>query len=222
MTWIRPRNWFVVWLCFSFSGCAAWGPDSELSPDEQLHDLLVACQDEDGKFDAVRVEQARFGVQRVATKYPGHVPSQVAAAALAFENGEAQRAQGFVDRALSLQPDHVEARVLRVRIAVDDGGLDLARRLVDDGLRLRPDAFALYESSAWVHQLAGEPAEAMRALDTAARLDAPDWRIAYHRGLVEEQRGAVEAARRHYEAALDANGDCEAARRRLAGLKARR
>lgn len=198
--------------------CAVWDPDHEPDPDVSLRDLLAPFENRDRELDAVTRERLRFAVERLATRHPGHVASQVAAGALAFESGEPQRAQNFVDRALTLQPNHVEARNLRIRIAVADGSLDLARKLVDDGLRLRPDSSLLYESSAWVHQLRGEMDQALAALEAAETLEAPRWRLRFHRGLIEELRGNFDAARKHYEGALDDNKDCREARQRLAGL----
>ncbi len=204
------------------SGCTLWDPDHEPDPDASLHDLLVRIDDGTEPLDAIERERMRFAVERLAIRHPGHVPSQVAASALAFESGEPQRAQLFADRALSLEPGNVEARCLRVRIAVADGSLDLARKLVDDGLRLRPDAAALYESSAWLLQLDGRADDALRALDGAESLNAPAWRVSYHRGLIEELRGNLDLAEEHYRKALGANGACAEARQRIAGIAATR
>ena len=203
------------------TACSLWDPDYEPNPDDQLRGLLHGLSDPESSADAAFVERTRFAIVQLATRFPGHVPSKVAAAAIQIERGEPQRAQGLLDRALTLDATHVEARVLRVRMAVSDGNLELARSLVDDGLNLRPDAFKLQESSAWISQLSGEHVEALTALSKAEALGAPPWRVAYHRGLIEEQRGQWRAAEQHYRRALDANGACEQARRRLTGLSVR-
>lgn len=208
----------LLLLC-ALTGCSLWSPDYEPAPDAALQELLARDQDA-AASDSLAAERLQFAVERLATRHPSHVPSQVAAAALALERGQPQRAQGYLDRALKLAPSHVEARCLRVRVAVQDGSMDLARALVDEGLRARPDAAALYESSAWLHQLEGRHEDALRALDAAGALGAPGWRIAFHRGLVEELRGASAAAAAHYRAALQENPDCAAAAQRLAGLRA--
>ena len=201
-------------------GCKVWDPDYEPDPDQHLRQLLAPFDKGPGPTDEPARERLRFAIERLATRHPGHVPSQLAASALAFESGEPQRAQGYVDRALSLEPANVQARCLRVRIAVADGSLDLARKLVDDGLRMRPDAAPLYESSGWLHLLDGRYDDALRALDAAESLDAPAFRIRFHRGLIAEQRGNLDDAAAHYRAALEANSGCEAARQRLTGLTA--
>ncbi|MFN3240637.1 MAG: tetratricopeptide repeat protein [Planctomycetota bacterium] len=212
---------WLLWL-LAAAGCAVWNPDYEPDPDRELQDLLRPARSAERALDQVTQERMRFSVERLATRHPSHVASQVAAAALSFEAGESQRAQGYLDRALTLAPAHVEARCLRARIAVADGSLDLARKLVDEGLRMRPDAAALYESSAWLHQLEGRFDDALRALSAAASLGAPAWRIAFHRGLVEELRGAFDAAERHYREAIEARPSCAEAKQRLMGLAARR
>lgn len=202
--------------------CKFWNPDYQPDPDAALRKLLARRVESGKPMPPVAQERLRFAVERLATRHPGHVRSQVAAGALVFAAGEPQRAQGYVDRALSLATANVEARCLRVRIAVADGSLDLARKLVDDGLELRPDAAALYESLAWLEQLEGHMDAALRALDAATALEAPEWRVTFHRGLIEELRGNYDAAEKHYRAAIDANEQCTEARQRLAGLVARR
>jgi len=219
---MRPLHSLLFVAFLAVSACTVWDPDYEPDPDASLSDLLGPYADRAGPIDDVERDRLRFAVERIATRHPGHVASQVAASALSFQSGESQRAQGYVDRALSLEPANIEARCLRIRIAVADGSLDLARKLIDDGLRLRPDAAALYESSAWVHQLDGKLEDAMRALSAAETLDAPTWRTTFHRGLIEELRGNLDEAEKHYRAAQAANPDCAEARQRLAGLAVRR
>lgn len=219
---MTPRSSVLLMACAGFAlvGCSLFDPDYVEDPDVTLAGLLDPL-DGGAPVDAITRERIRNGISRLATRFPSHLPSQLAAAALDIEAGESDRARGFVDRALALDPPNVEARVLRVQIAVADGSLGLARKLVEDGLALRPDASPLYESSAWVHQVAGEPDDALTALDTAERAGAPAWRVHFHRGLVEETRESYEAAARHYRAALDDNDACTAAQQRLLGLQVR-
>jgi len=218
---MRQLPFVILFFLLTANGCSVWDPDYEPDPDQALQDVLAPVRD-DAKLDAVTLERLQFAVERLATRHPAHVPSQVAAASLAFDRGQPQRAQGYVDRAMKLDPGNVEARCMRVRIAVTDGSLDLARKLIDDGLRMRPDAAKLYESSAWLHQLDGRYDDALRALEAATTLEAPKWRVEFHRGLVEELRGDFAKAKTHYQAAKKANPDCVEAQQRLAGLEARR
>lgn len=217
---MRSLTPILSFLTLLTASCSVWNPDYVQDPNEALRELTSAAA-EAGE-DAAATEQLQFAVEALATRHPNHVASQVVAASVAMERGQQQRAQGFVERALDLDARNVEARCLRVRIAVQDGSLDLARKLVEDGLRLRPDASRLYESAAWIDQLDGRHDDALRALDAAAALDAPAWRVAFHRGLIEELRGDYGLAENHYRAAWKANPSCREARERLAGLQARR
>ena len=217
---MRPLLYSLLFAILAVPACTVWDPDYEPDPNTSLRDLLAPYTDRAAPMNAVERDRLRFAVERLATRHPGHVASQVAASALSFSSGECQRAQGYVDRALSLEPANIEARCLRIRIAVADGSLDLARKLIDAGLRLRPDAAALYESSAWVYQLNGKFDDAMQALSAAEVLKAPKWRIMFHRGLLDELRGNLDAAEAHYRAAIDTNEQCLEARQRLAGLAA--
>lgn len=216
---MRSLTLYLSFLSLLTVGCSVWNPDYVQDPDEALLELTEAAEAGDGGAAA---EQLQFAVEALATRHPQHVASQVVAASIAMERGQRQRAQGFVERALDLDARNVEARCLRVRIAVQDGNLDLARKIVEDGLQLRPDASRLYESAAWVDQLDERHDDAMRALDAAAALHAPAWRVAFHRGLIEELRGAYDRAEDHYRAAWKSNPSCREARERLAGLQARR
>jgi len=218
---MRSNPFALLFLLAAAPACAVWDPDHEPDPDTSLRDLIAPVAEHEQSLDTVAQDRLRFAVERLATRHPGHVRSQVAAGALTFESGHSQRAQGYVDRALALEPANVEARCLRVRIAVADGSRDLARKLIDDGVRLRPDAAALYESSAWLHQIDNRMDAALLDLDAAEALAAPKWRILFHRGLIEELRGDSTRAEQHYRAAVAANGRNLQALRRLAGLTAR-
>ena len=221
---MKMRSYLLPLFCAAavLAGCSVWNPDYEPDPDASLRELLAQLDDHEGPIGPLERERLHNALVNLATRYPGHVPTQVAAAIVDLDTGQPRRAQNFVDRALSLDPANVEARTIRVRIAVADGGMSLARKIVDDGLVLRPDAAPLYESSAWLHQLTGQLQDALLDLDAAETLGAPKWRIDFHRGLIEELEGNDSAAAKHYRAALAANGDCEQARQRLAGLSARR
>ncbi len=218
---MRPLSFTILFFTLFAPACAVWNPDYVQDPDEALREILADAKEIESD-DAVTTQRMQFAVEALATRHPNHVASQVAAATLAMDQGQHQRAQGYTDRALDLAPNNVVARCLKVRIAVRDGSLDLARKIVDDGLRMRPDAAALYESAAWIHQLDGRHDDALRALDAAAALEAPAWRICFHRGLVEEMRGHLDVAEKHYRAAWKANPSSREARQRLAGLRARR
>ena len=101
--------------------------------------------------------------------------------------------------------------VLRRWVGEKEGGELSFRRLRKNplsGIGLGPDTVA--------------KRRALRALDAAAALGAPAWRVDFHRGLVEELRGAFDAAAARYRDALVANPDCAEAQQRLTGIEARR
>jgi len=222
MTSLRLRILFVSLTGLFAAGCSLWDPDHETPPDDRLRAILDQLDGQE-RLEPLQRERPRFELDRLATRHPDHVPSQVAAAAMVLDAGERVRAQGFLDRVLDLEPDNADARAMRVRVAVADGSLDLARKIVDDGLRLRPDAATLFESSAWLHQLEGRPEDAIEALGVARRLGAPAWRVAFHIGVVEEGRGNFLAAEDSYESAIsERDGEFEDAQRRLRGLRAKR
>jgi Flp pilus assembly protein TadD len=150
------------------------------------------------------------------------VPTVLAAASLAFETGDAPAAQRSLDEVARLVPRDAGATVLRARIAVKEGNLRYARRLVEGEIRLVPDSPALRETLAGILYLQRHFAEARVALQAAARLGAPAWRIAYHLGLLDEAVGDAEAAARRYAEAVDLNPAWHPARARLEGLRATR
>ena len=83
MRTLHSASLFALLLLCS---CAAWDPDYQPAPDDALRDLLASSR-EASELDAVDQEGLQFAVERLATRHPSHVPSQVAAAALALERG---------------------------------------------------------------------------------------------------------------------------------------
>ena len=111
---------------------------------------------------------------------------------------------------------------MRGRIAIQQGNLPFARRLLEEHVQLAPDSSELREALASVHYLLGDLTRARRELEIAERLGAPRWRVAYHRGLLEEADGKPEAAIDYYRRALEGNPGWDRARARLRGLESER
>jgi hypothetical protein len=63
--------------------------------------------------------------------------------------------------------------------------------------------------------------QAIDELSMAGALGAPAWRVAYHRGLIEEASGRLAQASRFYEEALQGNPGWPPAESRLKALRAR-
>lgn len=213
---IRPAP---LLLLVAAAGCALANPEYEPDPDDVLGGLLDAY--ESAPDDPRQRQRVRTEVQRLATRFPSHRPSLLAAAALAFEDGALHVARPYVDALLRQAPDHPDALALRTRLAVGDGNLELARDFSDRGLRAHPAHVGLVEVSAWVRDLAGDSLAALETLRRAERLGAPKWRLEFNRGLIEERRGYIDRAKQHYEKCLDEQESFRPARERLDALNAR-
>ena len=86
---MRNLHSVCLFLLLALCSCAVWDPDYTPSPDDALEDLLAASR-QSTELDDVTKERLQFSVERLATRHPSHVPSQVAAAALAMDRGQPQ------------------------------------------------------------------------------------------------------------------------------------
>lgn len=200
----------------------------EIDPDLRLAELLdqlgSARERGPNRLALLEHEQViadsghlRNDLERLAVEFPWHAPTLFANAVLSHQLRDDVRAATFLDRILDLGGRQPEAAELRARIALESGNLAYAQRLLGEQVALAPDAPELREVRAAAEWLAGDFAAAERELAAAAALGAPEWRVAYHRGLLAEQQGDRAAALRWYEHAVAANPDCaEAAARRRA------
>ena len=203
-----------------------------MSPDARLADLLVELRDLRGGFSRSELgvgydeaeQEGRIiaDVRALALDHPRHVPTLVANASLAFEAADPVGAQKYLDQALRVEPRHIDATLLRVRIAAEAGNLPYARRRLEELLDLTPDEASLHEALAGVLYLDGEYERATRELELAARLretTVPGGVTDYHRGLVAEAAGDLDAARAHYRRSLELDPDFEPAARRWRWLE---
>jgi Flp pilus assembly protein TadD len=122
---------------------------------------------------------------------------------------------------LSLPGRYPDAAVLRARIAIEQGNVPFARRLLVQQIRLVPDHSGLHETLGAALYLDGRLPEATLELTTARALGAPNWRVAYHLGLVEEAAGRFDEASRHYGEALEGNPEWAQARSRFNALRSK-
>lgn len=167
--------------------------------------------------DCARIQ---LELRRLAVEFPENPAVLFASAVVSYEAGHADRAQAYLDSLRRVRPIHPEAAMLRARIAIGEGNLPFARRLLREAMEFSPDHHGLREALASAEFLAGDYEAARRELRAAERLGAPAWRIAYHRGLVEEALGGAEAAATQYRLALQEKPDFDRAWRRYAGLAA--
>lgn len=194
------------------------------NPDAQLVALLQplealranGCDGQGGTSDC---ERLRHEIERLALVCPGHVPTLMANAVIAYEEHQRVKSQQFLDQILAEARSRPDAAVLRARIAVEEGNVPFARRLLEQQIKLAPDHAGLHETYAATLYLQGQLPDATRELATAGALGAPGWRIAYHLGLIAEASGRLEEARRHYTEALEGNPGWPPAQSRLRGLR---
>jgi len=224
---IRVPNRLLVAaiLPLTMSGCMRSPLRAQLCvrPDEQLAALLAPLQSgecrQTGAFACDRLERE---LERLVAVCPGHAPTLIVNAVLAYENQQPVRAQQLLDSVLSRPQGQPDAAVLRARIAIEEGNLNYARRLLDTQIRLVPDHAGLHETLAAQLYVEGKMAEAATELQLAGKLGAPRWRIAYHLGLIEESAGRADEALKLYEEVLGANPDWPTAQSRIKALRARR
>jgi len=187
-------------------------------PLEALRAKGCDAVDERGTSECGRL---RRELERLAVICPGHAPTLMANAVVAYDEHQAVKAQQLLDQILSQQRTFPDAAALRARIAIEEGNLPYARRMLEQQIKLAPDHAGLHETYGAALYLGGQLLEARHELTTAAALGAPRWRIAYHLGLVEEAAGRLDEARRYYSEALEGNPGWAPAEARLKALRAR-
>jgi predicted Zn-dependent protease len=167
-------------------------------------------------------DRLRREIERLAVICPGHAPTLMANAVLAYDDQRAADAQQFLDQILAQPQRHPDAAILRARIAIEDGNATFALRLLSDQIMLAPDQPGLHETYAGALYLVGRLSDATTELSIAGALGAPRWRIAYHLGLVDEASGRSAEAATLYDEAVAANPGFAAAESRLRALRAGR
>ena len=173
--------------------------------------------------EGLTLEELARDLRVLTLEHPRHVPSLVADAAVSIETGRTDRAIALLTTVLTAEPDHVDGVLLWTRVAARSGDLAGARRRVEAALRTRPDSPELHEADASLMYLEDRLEEAMEALDRADALRGEEsWRSAYHRGLIDEARGELEAAERHYSRCTELDSSFEPAARRLRWIAAER
>jgi tetratricopeptide (TPR) repeat protein len=198
-------------------------PDAQLARVLQpLEDLRAKGCDDGANRGASECEQLRREIERLSLVCPGHVPTLMANAVIAYDEHRPAQSQQFLDQILSRAQSHPDAAILRARIAIEEGNLPFARRLLEQQINLAPDHAGLHETYGAVLYLGGQLLEARHELTTASALGAPRWRIAYHLGLIEESAGRVDDALRYYAEALEGNPGWTLAQARLNALRAKR
>ena len=220
----------LVWSVVA-GGCATTSPivhQQCYNADQQLANVLrpledlraKGCDAEVPRRGASECDRLRQELERLVVVCPGHMPTLMANAIVAYDEAQSVRSQQLLDQILARSGSHPDAAVLRARIAIEEGNVPFARRLLEQQIRLVPDHFGLHETYGATLYLERQLPEARRELTTAQELGAPRWRIAYHLGLVAEASGQLDEARQHYTEAVDGNPGWAPAQSRLNGLRA--
>lgn len=169
-----------------------------------------------------RCAQLEREIQHIADLCPHYPPALTGAAAVAYSQKRYPEAQRYLDRTLALQPIYPGAAAMRARIAMEEGNFPFALRFLSERIQLSPDDSQLREVYAAALYFSGKTEEAKAQLRSAALLGAPGWRIAYHRGLMEEAGGEFLEAENSYEEALRQRVGWRPPQSRLQALKALR
>lgn len=195
--WLRALAGLVAACGVALTGCSGLAPhprSESADPDVRLEALLEQLAIASPAL-ALRGEEAvivdsghlRNEVERLTLEFPAHRPSLLAAAQLAFEAGETEKAAAYAVRARSLGDPDGAATMLRVRIALEQGAVGAAERLLEDQLLYTPDRPGLLELLAAVHFAREDFDACLRALGEAEALGADPERIGYLRGLVSRR-----------------------------------
>jgi tetratricopeptide (TPR) repeat protein len=215
-----------MFVLVGVTSCAARSPlvaQLCVNPDAKLATVLeplggnAEC-DSAGAVDCDRLHRA---LDHLAVVCPAHSPTLLVDAVFAYQRQQPARAQQLLDAVLAQPASHPDAAVLRARIAIEEGNVSFARRLLEQQLQLTPDHSGLHETSAAAFYVEGRMNDAAGALNMAEKLGAPRWRVAYHRGLIEEAAGRFDAALRLYEEALKGHPGWPVAESRAKALRAR-
>ena len=221
----------VIVVCFAISGCATRSPllrqqcydaDAQLARVMQPLEALRAkgCSTGISRAGGSECDRLEAEVALLAVVCPGHAPTLMANAVIAYDEHRPQEAQQYLDQILSQVRPYPDAAVLRAQIALEEGNVPFARRLVEQEIKLVPDHAGLREVHAATLFLDRRLDEARAELTRAGALGAPRWRVAYHLGVIEELSGRFDEAARLYMEALQGNPGYAAADSRLRALRA--
>jgi|688.fasta_scaffold00832_3 tetratricopeptide (TPR) repeat protein len=223
---------FLIFALMGLSACSvnSLGHRPETcDPNERLADLVKEYNDcltgKSGKGSEanhilIDCDRAKNQIERLSLEFPRHTPTLLQNATIAYDQREIVKAERYCDQLLSVEPMHAEGAILKARIAMENGNLPSARRLLAAQVGYAPGHSLLRETYAAVLYMSGDYPAADGQLTAAARLGAPNWRVAFHRGLIAESRKDLYKAKALYEECLVENPGFQPAEARLAGINA--
>jgi len=226
-----PRVWSVVAVWFAVAGCATHSPlvhqqcyNADVQLGHELRELeehrAKGCTEGLSRGGGSECDRLELEIARLAVVCPGHAPTLMANAVIAYDNHRPAEAQQYLDQILSQPRPYPDAAVLRAQIALEEGNVPFARRLLEQEIMLVPDHAGLHEVRAATFFVERRLDDARAELARAGALGAPRWRIAYHLGMIEELSGHPDEAARLYMEALQGNPAFTAADSRLRALRA--
>jgi len=139
-------------------------------------------------------------------------------AMISYELGKTDKSQYILDTILASQGAHSKAAVLRGMIALQEGNIRYTEELMRRQIQLAPDFGELYEVQAAAYFLDNNYTAARQSLSVAERLGVPDWRLAYHYGLISESELDWAQACSHYRSSIQIKPEFYLPRSRLNGL----
>ena len=219
----------VLWV--AVSGCATHSPlvhqqcyNADVQLGHELRELeehrAKGCTEGLSRGAGSECDRLELEIARLAVVCPGHAPTLMANAVIAYDEHRPQDSQQYLDLILSQPRPYPDAAVLRAQIALEEGNVPFARRLVAQQIMLVPDHAGLHEVYAATFFAERQLDEARAELTRAGALGAPRWRVAYHLGMIEELSGHPAEAERLYMEALQGNPAFTPADSRLRALRA--
>lgn len=152
------------------------------------------------------------------TGFPQNERVRLTLALMLYQSDRKAQASFLLDQLLAGSRPRPEAAILRARMAMEEGNTGLASSLLTQQLRNNPLHSQLHEVMSAVHFLNRNYPGAFQELSLSERLGAPDWRVAYHRGLIFEHQRDIAAACEQYVFAYTRNPEFVAPQSRLLAL----
>ncbi len=215
----------------SASGCASMEAQRNLNPDpnDRLNHMLQLDERAEQRGSQCREIWADRGktvdceriareVDRLYAEFPYQQRVVLTHAFMQHDYGRRDSAQFLLDQLLGQPGSFPEAAILRSQLALAEGNMTRAKSLLKQQIKLAPDHAGLHETLSSVFYLEGQYDKSQHHLNLATILDAPDWRVTYHRGLILEAQDNTEAACHAYQGAAQLKPDFRAPIARLIGL----
>ncbi len=126
-------------------------------------------------------------------------------AAALQRDGRMQQSAQVLQQLLQLDPGNYQAAAGLARFAMMAGQPQIAERYASQGRRINPDGFECLAVLTQCYQASGRTIEAIDCMQHAARLQPDNDRVHFNLGVLCEQAGQTENARRAYERAWSLN-----------------